>query len=96
MDAFKIGDKTERLSKTERETLLLAVLQEHLQTAPSAFITVVYVCYSQPSRQMHEQARAYVTATPYATELNYEEYVGSVYPDDCATAPAGTPWYDRT
>jgi hypothetical protein len=94
-DAFKIGDTTERVPKAEREALLLAVLQEQLQAAPTAFLTLVYICYSQPSKRMHAQARAYVTTQPFETELDYEAYVGSVYPFDCAAAPAGTPWHTR-
>jgi hypothetical protein len=95
MDAFKIGDVTERVPKAEREALLLTVLQEHLQTTPTAFLTIVYICYTQPSGHMHGQALQYVTTQPFATELDYEIYVGSVYPNDCAATPAGTPWYTK-
>ena len=94
-DSFKIGDVTEHVPKAEREALLLAVLQEHLQTVPTAFLTLVYICYSQPSKQMHGQQRAYVTTQKFETEVDFEEYVGSVYPNDCAATPAGTPWYTK-
>jgi 3-hydroxy-3-methylglutaryl CoA synthase len=92
-DAFKIGDVTERVPKAKREALMLSVLQEYLQTTPTTFLTLVYICYTQPSRQMHMQARAYVTIQLFKTELDYETYVGSVYPYECGAAPAGTPWY---
>ena len=94
-DSFKIGDVTERVPKAKREALLLSVLQEHLQTTPTAFLTLVYICYSQPSGQMHGQALQYVTTQPFDTEVDFEVYVGSVYPNDCAATPAGTPWYAR-
>ena len=94
-DAFKIGDVTERVPKAKREALMLSVLQENLQTTPTAFITLVYICYSQPTMQMHGQQRAYVTTQPFYTEVDFEVYVGSVYPNDCATTPSGMPWYAR-
>ena len=101
-DSFKIGEtadyvpRAERVSKIEREALLLLALQEALERPPTAFITLVYICYSQPAARMLGQTRAYVTVTPYATEVDYEAYVGSTYPEDCAAAPARTPWHVRT
>jgi len=94
-DAFKIGDITERVPKAKREALLLSALQEHLQNTPTTFLTLVYICYSQPSKQMHEQQQAYMTTQPFNTEVDFEAYVGSVYPNDCAATPAGTPWYTQ-
>ena len=95
-DAFKICDQTERVPKAVREALLLSALQEALGRAPTGFLTITYICYSQPSARMHGEARAYVTTQPFETEVDYEACVGSTYPEDCAAAPAGTPWHART
>ena len=101
-DSFKIGEtadyvpRAERVSKIEREALLLLALQEALERPPAAFLTVIYICYSQPAARMEGQKRAYVTVQPYATEIEFEAYVGSVYPNDCAAVPSGTLWHTQT
>lgn len=91
-DAFKIGVKTARVPRVQRESLLLLVLQAHLQVIPTDFLTIAYICYSQPAVRMHAEIHDYVTTQRFATELEYEQHVGAVYPTDCAAA-AGTPWY---
>ena len=93
-DAFRINNATKRVPRVQRESLLLLVLQSHLQVIPTDFLTIVYICYSQPAVRMHAEIHDYVTTQRFATELEYEQHVGAVYPTDCAAA-AGTPWYAR-
>ena len=95
-DEFKINGLTERVSKERRHALLLEVLKEHLAQGSTAFLTVTFICYSQPARLMHGEKRAYATTASYATELDFEAFVGTAYPDGCAPPPAGTTWYTKT
>ena len=94
-DEFKINGLSERVPKAMRHALLLEVLKEHFARGATDFITVAYICYSQPARLMNEETRPYVTTMLYPTMLDYEAFVGSAYPDGCAAPAAGTPWYAK-
>jgi len=44
-DAFKIGDKTRRISKDKRQAILLETIREHLRPPDSESIDVIYLFY---------------------------------------------------
>lgn len=93
-DAFKIKGVTERVSRTQRYELLQDTLQYYFKEGPgSNFLVVVTICYSQPARTMHGERLSYVTTQLFSTEMEYETFVGNVYPNACEGKTPGTPWY---
>ena len=91
-DAFQISNMTERVPKAMRHALLLEVLKEHFARGATDFITVTYICYTQPARLMNEETRPYATTMLYPTMLDYEVFVGSAYPEGC-NKPTDVPWW---
>lgn len=93
-DELKINGETTRVSKQQRECILLQTLQNYFQTSlrPTGFLTIVYICYSQPSVFMHGERSPYMSTHVFNNELEYEQFVGSVYPKDCQSTG---PWYSR-
>ena len=91
-DAFRIDDVLERVPRKRRHALLLEVLKSNLARPSTAFLTVIYVYYDQPARRMYGEAHDYVTTQTFATEVDYEAFVGSAYPNGCAPPPPGTHW----
>ena len=94
-DSLRIGGVLERVPRQLRHALLLEVLKESLALPSTAFLTVIYVFYDQPSKRMFGEAHDYVTTQTFATEVDYEAFVGSAYPSGCAGPAAGTPWYAK-
>ena len=94
-DEMKINGLTERVPKATRHALLLEVLKEHFARGATDFLTVTYICYSQPTRMMSHEPRAYSTTLRYETMLDYECYVGTAYPEGCAPRVPGTPWHTK-
>ena len=76
-DGFKIGGVIARLSKEQRESILLPVLQHWFSSTmkPTSFITTVYICYSQAGGRLHGESWDYVCTQTFATEVDYEQYV---------------------
>ena len=94
-DSVHINSVLERVPRQLRHALLLEVLKESLALPSTAFLTVIYVFYDQSSKRMFGEAHDYVTTQTFATEVDYEAFVGSAYPDGCAGPAAGTPWYAK-
>ena len=93
-DAFKIDGVTERVPQTQRYELLKDTLQHYIKEGPAQnFMVVVTICYSQPVGRMHGERLPYVTTQLFPTEVEYEAFVGNVYPNECEGRAPGTPWY---
>ena len=95
-DSFRIAGKRERVDKARRYELLQKTLGGCLKDGPgSSFMLVIMICYSQPVGKMHGEKLAYVTTQYFQTELDYETYVGNVYPNNCSSAPSKVDWFVR-
>ena len=93
-DSLKIDGVAVKVSKVQRESILLSVLQHYFQSnmKPSAFMSIIYICYSQAVTHMHGESYPYTCTQTFETQLDYEAFVGSVYPNDCQ---AKGEWYKR-
>ena len=96
-DAFKIAEETEKLGQARRYELLKETLQDYIREGPGEnFMIVVMICYSQPVGKMHGEKLPYVTTQRFPTKLDYESFVGNVYPNDCnATPTSKVDWFLR-
>ena len=93
-DSLKIDGVNVKVSKVQRESILLSILQHYFQShmKPSAFMTIIYICYTQAVTHMHGELYPYTCTQTFETQLDYEAFVGSVYPNDCQ---AKGEWYKR-
>ena len=95
-DAFKINGVTESVPQTHRFELLKDTLQYYLKEGPGQnFMVVVTICYSQPAGTMHGERLPYVTTQQFPTEVDYEMFVGNVYPGDCSSTTSKKDWFVR-
>lgn len=93
-DSFKINGDTMRVSQARRFELLKDTLQYYIKEGPAQnFMVVVTICYSQPVETMHGERLPYVTTQQFPSELEYETFVGNVYPNDCNSTTSKIDWF---